>query len=805
FKPLNSAEFHTKRAESSLEGQLYQHVFDRLSDSETRREIKSHFPAPDIHRRNTGYAVDTLLDCQPFQEEGKPFNFSALLTGSEGTLAITTEIKIHVDPLPPSQIGLLCIHFKSLQASLAATVVAMRHNPRAVELMDRIVMDCTKSNRLYQKNRFFIHGDPEAVLVIEAGGNSEGEVHSILDAIENDMKVEGLGYEFPRVFGEDIKKVWDLRKAGLGLLSNVPGDAKPVAVIEDTAVRLEDLPAYIEEFTQIMERFGQRSVYYAHAGAGELHLRPILNLKDPEHIVQFHQIGEETAKLVKKYQGSLSGEHGDGRVRAEFIPLMVGDKNYALFKELKHVWDPQNLFNPGKIVDAPPMNTSLRYEPGQTDKVIDTIFDFSSTDGILKAVEKCNGSGDCRKSHLSGGTMCPSYMATRNERDTTRARANILREFLTRSNSKNPFAHKEIYEVMDLCLSCKGCTSECPSNVDMATLKAEFLHQYYKENGIPLRARFFANAGPLNRLGAIIPGMTNFLFTNGISSGLLKKMVGVASERELPQLHKHTLRKWYRRKEKLLAKTVGQQGKKGRVWFFCDEFTDYLDTEIGQKAIELLVHLGYEVRLPSHSESGRAHLSKGLLKQARKHANQNVKLLRQKVSQKSPLIGIEPSAILTFRDEYPKLVDSELQEDAVQLASNCFTIDEFIALEIEKGNIVSEQFSDASRKILLHGHCHQKALGSVNSSVKALSLPKNYKVEVIPSGCCGMAGSFGYEKEHYEISMNIGELVLFPTVRRSDLDTIIAAPGTSCRHQIYDGTQRKAKHPIEILWEARKK
>lgn len=802
FGPLTRDEFEAKVKLDNLEGKIYQGLFEELSNSENQKEIRNQFPHPSIHRRNTGYAVDVLLESEIFTTGGEPFNFCHLLAGSEGTLAFTTEIKIHCDPLPPSYLGLLCPHFKSVEESLQAVLIAMRHQPRAVELMDKIVMDCTRGNRMYEPYRFFLNGDPQAVLIIEAGGDSEEEINEVLDAIHEDMEAEGLGYAFPRLYGSDIPKVWNLRKAGLGLLANVPGDAKPVAVIEDTAVELKRLPAYIQEFTLMMEGFEQRAVYYAHAGAGELHLRPILDLKKEEDRKLFRNIGHSTAELVKKYEGSLSGEHGDGRVRAEFIPLMIGEKNYDLIRRIKRYWDPQNIFNPGKIVDAPPMDTALRYESGQETRQFDTIFDFSETEGILRAAEKCNGSGDCRKTHLSGGTMCPSYMATRDEKDTTRARANILREILTRSESENPFAHKEIYEVMDLCLSCKGCASECPSNVNVATLKAEFLHQYYKKHGVPLRSRAIANIGKLNRLGMLVPGVSNFFLKNKASSGMLKSFLGVASERSLPALHKISFRKWFLKNERRLLKLASEAGKKGKVYFFCDEFTNYNDTPIGIRAAELLAHLGYEMEMPTHEESGRAYLSKGLLIEARKLAIYNVQVFGDLLSEDTPLIGIEPSAILGFRDEYPKLVVEEFREMATKIAPHALMIDEFIAREIKKGRISADHFTKEKKKILLHGHCHQKALSSVDPSVSLLSLPENYEVEVIPSGCCGMAGSFGYEKEHYEVSMKVGELVLFPSVRKAESESIVAAPGTSCRQQIADGTGREAMHPVEILWEA---
>ena len=475
---------------------------------------------------------------------------------------------------------------------------------------------------------------------------------------------------------------------------------------------------------------------------------------------------------------------------------MVGEKNYQLLREIKSTWDPANIFNPNKIVDTPSMNTMLRYTPSQQTPPFKTVFRFHNQD-ILQHAEQCNGSGDCRKTELSGGTMCPSFMATRNEKDTTRARANILREFLTNSQKMNRFDHEEVFDVMDLCLSCKGCKSECPSNVDVAKLKAEFLQQYYDANGIPFRSKLIANFNRSSKLGSIFPGLYNFMVTAPGISSMIKISSGFAVKRSMPTLYKTTLRNWYKERKKQKIKTATH-----KVFLFCDEFTNYNDTEIGIKSILLLEKLGYEVIIPKHEESGRAWLSKGFLRQAKKIANKNIALLSPFVNADTPLIGIEPSAILTFRDEYIDLADDDKQDAAKKLAINVFTIDEFIAAEIEKGNIIKEVFTTEKRNIKLHGHCQQKALSSVAPTVKMLSLPQNYSVDVIPSGCCGMAGSFGYEKEHYELSMKIGELVLFPTVRSQDEDIIIAAPGTSCRHQVKDGTGRKALHPIEVLWDA---
>jgi len=565
-------------------------------------------------------------------------------------------------------------------------------------------------------------------------------------------------------------------------------------------VDVADLPAYIAEFNLILKKHKLYSVHYAHAGSGEIHLRPIINLKTAEGNQLFRTIAEEIATLVKKYKGSLSGEHGDGRLRGEFIEQMIGKKNYRLLKELKQAWDPNHIFNPNKIVDTPSMNTSLRYEPGQQTPVFKTVFRYQNQD-VLQHAEQCNGSGDCRKTELSGGTMCPSFMATRNEKDTTRARANILREFLTHSGKQNRFDHQEIYEVMDLCLSCKGCKSECPSNVDMAKLKAEFLQQYYDANGVPFRSRLIANFTKTAKMGALAPALYNWVNKNKFTGNLVKKMSGFAPERSMPLIHTITLRKWFEKHQR--ANKQGTPSKMiGKVYMFCDEFTNYNDTETGIKAILLLERLGYEVMMPDHQESGRTWMSKGLIRKGKEIADSNIAIFAPLVNDQTPLIGIEPSAILTFRDEYIDLATDENFEAAKTLAKNVFLIDEFLAREMVKGNIEQASFTSEKKQVVLHGHCQQKALIGVTASVNILSFPKNYTVQTIPSGCCGMAGSFGYEKEHYELSMKIAELILLPAIRKQAEDVIIAAPGTSCRHQVKDGTGRIAKHPVEVLYEA---
>lgn len=814
FKALSKDEFMDKcvgkTAVSPLEETIYQHLKELLTNPENQNEIKKEFPKPSIKRRNTGYALDELLDTELFtdtpfltyKENGigipsRKFNFCKLLAGSEGTLAFTTEIKLNLVDLPPKTKGALAVHLHSIDEACKATIVALKYAPGAVELLDDIVLKAAQQNIEQQKNMFFIKDMPKAVIIVEWARPTKEEIESLALRLENELTLTGLGYHFPRLWGSEIGAAWSLRKAGLGLLANVPGDPKAVACIEDTAVDVHDQPAFAAEFAEIMAKYGKSSVYYAHIGDGELHLRPILDLKKPEDRELFFKITDDVATLVKKYGGSMSGEHGDGRVRGEFVRKMVGEKNYQLFLDVKKTWDPQGIFNPGKIVNTPKMNEQLRYESGQITRQFDTLFKFKETEGILRMAEKCNGSGDCRKSAIIGGTMCPSYMATKNEKETTRARANILREYLTNSPKKNAFDHKEIKEVYDLCLSCKGCKSECHSNVDVATLKAEFTQHYYDANGVPFRSYMIGHFVPAMQLAAKIPVVYNFLMGNKITGAIANTVIGIHAKRQFPLLHKTTFVKWFQKNANAHLNTPLQK----QVFLFADEFTNFNDVEIGIKAVKLLNKLGYKVILPEHEESGRTFLSKGFVRKAQKLAIKNVTLLKDIITNESPLIGIEPSCILSFRDEYPALVPDELENEAKNLAKNCLLIDEFLAKELDKGNLKKEQFTKAEKKIKLHGHCHQKALSSLTPTKKILELPANYKVEIIPSGCCGMAGSFGYEKEHYHISMQIGELVLFPAVRKAT-DYEIAAPGTSCRHQIFDGTGRKAKHPVEILWEA---
>lgn len=793
FSEVSHEEFKEKIKLKTLEGNIYKTIYDELLPEAVQNNIIKEFPKPEIHRRNTGYALDELIDNEVFQKSSKKINLSKFLSGSEGTLAFTTQITLKLDKLPPTKVTIVAAHFNSIEDCLNSVESVMLHDLYSCEMMDKTILDCTKHNKSQQENRAFIVGDPEAILMCEVRANTDQDLNDKIKQLINVIERSELSYANQILKGGAVNKANLLRKAGLGLLGNIIGDKKAVACIEDTAVALPDLAAYIKDFSSLMKGYKQDAVYYAHAGAGELHLRPILNLKKKDDVVLFRKITTDVAHLVKKYKGSFSGEHGDGIVRAEYISLMVGAPNYEIMRRLKTVFDPNIIFNPGKIIDPYPMDENLRYAIDREEPTITTLMDFSASQGILREAEKCNGSGDCRKLPEFGGTMCPSYRATRNEKDTTRARANALREFLTQSDKVNKFNHKELKTVFDLCLSCKACSSECPSSVDVAALKAEFLYQYQKENGVSLRTKLFAHNNKLNGLGRYFLGFTNFLFSNKTTSTLIKKSLGVAKERSLPLLSNKTLSKSFFSFEK-------QQDNKDyikTVYLFNDEFTNQLDSPIGIDALYLFNALNYKVKIIENSESGRAYISKGLLEQAKKVANLNIAKYKEIITNEVPLIGIEPSAILTFKDEYIKLADDVVS--AKKIAKNTFLIEEFISNEIAIGNIKSSQFTKESKVIKFHGHCHQKAQSNQIHSFNVLNLPENYKVTIIPSGCCGMAGSFGYEKEHYEVSMQVGEQTLFPAIRKANANIEIAANGTSCRHQIKDGTQRLALHPISIL------
>ena len=786
------------------------------SDAEIRSLIENNYPDKGLQRRSCGYAIDEAIE---IVKDNPGLALCKLLAGSEGTLAFVTEVTVSLDVLPPKEIMVVCAHCDTLEKSFEANLIALEHHPTAIELMDGDILELSKGNQEQQKNRFFVDGNPAALLITELRADTREELDNWATVLENDLLYSGLAYKCTRVYGADVAKVWALRKAGLGILGGMKGDAKPMGVIEDTAVAPKRLPAYMKDFREMIDRLGANVVYYGHISTGELHLRPIINLKTKEGRQLFRQIARETALLVKKHRGSISGEHGDGRLRGEFIPLLYGEECYELMRQVKRTWDPDGLLNRHKIVDTLPMDSMLRFEEDQQYEIEKLIgsdhtyynwkaaFDECDAPGatgarsqvhaLMCSIEQCNGAGDCRKSNLIGGTMCPAFKVSGDELKTTRARANVLRDILTRGGDD-----KLIKEVLDSCLACKGCRSECPSNVDMTRMRAELLQQYYDRHHTPLRSWLVARMAQIEQMGRHIRPLYNLMATWKPSAAVIKNIVGFAPERNIPQLSKKTMVQ--------LVDKERQQIRVARpkklVYLFADEFTNQQEAELGRMFASLLLRLGYRVVIPKHEESGRAAISKGCLKQAKKIAYDNVAMMGVLVTESHPLVGIEPSCILTFRDEYPDLVPEDWRKDAIELGKNCLLYDEFLEREMDEGNISPDDFKEDEMDIWLHGHCHQKALVGIDKTAEVLrTLLKGAKVHVIPSGCCGMAGSFGYEKEHYKTSLEIGEMVLFPAVRKAVAQptgkpTFVAAPGTSCRQQILDGTGVHAVHPIEILY-----
>jgi len=795
FRELSEEEYMHKCTLQTAEGEIYREVDRIMADPENSNSIRVDYPDKTIPRRNTGYALDDLLYSEPFTPgSGRRINLARLICGSEGTLAIVTEAKLGLVPLPPQVKALSCVHLVNRNDAFRANLIALKHKPWAVELMDNNILRLAATVESQKRNRFFIEGDPGALLIVEFCASGREEILAAASRMEAEMRANGVGYAFPQVWGEDVKKVWDLRKAGLGILSNMPGDAKPISLIEDCAVDVNSLGDFVADIEEMLATYGKESVYHAHIGTGELHIRPLINLKDAGEARLLRTIAEETARIVKKYRGSMSGEHGDGRLRGEFIPLIIGEHNFELNKHVKRVFDPDNILNPGKIVNTPPMDRWLRYEPGRPTPVLETYYDFSESGGVVRAAEKCNGSGDCRKSSLIGGLMCPSFMATGDERLTTRARANIMRE-MRYAERPDPWDSKDIYEILDLCLACKGCRSECPSGVDIAKLKSEFLQHYNDVHSPSLRTRMIASLPKIYSLFSVIPGIFNFFASGKFTAHIIKKMAGFASERSIPLLAPVTFRRWLKRNlPKLNPETPA-----GEVCLFVDEFTNHNDLPAGIATARLLTGLGYRITVTGNVASARTYISKGFLRKAKKLIIKNIETLAPLVGADRPLVGIEPSAILGFRDEFPDLAGEKHRPEALRLAQNTFTLEEFITREFRAGRIRRDMFTVEPAEVLVHVHCQEKAITTSAPVVAALGIPANYKVREIPSGCCGMAGAFGYEKEHYELSQKVGELVLFPDVRAASADAIICAPGTSCRHHLKDGTGRIALHPAEVL------
>ena len=784
FMPLSEEELEAKKHLDNLEGHIYRSMLKLIEHN--RELIERSYPHKDIIRRNTGYALDKLVEMQPFNPNGRKFNLCELLCGSEGTLAMTASSKLNLVPKDKHKL-VVVPQFKSLDEAMKAAVHIVNYEPAAVELVDHIIMDATKGNIEQRKNRFFLEGDPKYILITQLEGNDLDELQQKALGLTETLKRRSLGYAYPIIKDADrMRQVWDLRKAGLGLLMGLGKDGRSPSFCEDTAVRVQDLPEYVLEFEQILKNHDTHCVFYAHASVGELHLRPQIDITTKAGLQTMKVMAEEIADLVKKYNGSLSGEHGDGRVRAPYIKKILGEEMLPVLKQVKEIWDPNYIFNPGKIVDPKPVDADLRFSPGYLKPEAKTVFSWSKEGDFGSAMELCNGAGVCRKLAESGGTMCPSYMATKEEKDSTRGRANVFRQVFAGNDPKG-YKSEELKEALDLCLSCKACKSECPANVDMAKMKAEFMNGWHQENGSKMKERFFADAGKLFPLASLTPGIASKVATSKLGKWVFENVFGIDSRRDLPAFAPQTFHRLFKR-----HRQQGTVRSAEKVVLFVDLFTNYNDPEIGMDAVKVLEAMGFEVIIPKNMETGRPQISKGFLKEARYITKIALAEFEEFVESEIPVVGLEPSEILTLRDEFLELCEINQLKMAEKLARSSFTFEEFVANH--KDRIPK---SKSPQKVLLHGHCHTKALVGNEPTVEALQAA-GYEVDVLQTGCCGMAGSFGYEKDHYEVSMEIGELVLFPKLRENQ-KAEICAPGFSCRHQIKDGVEKKALHPAQLI------
>jgi FAD/FMN-containing dehydrogenase/Fe-S oxidoreductase len=789
LKPLTETELEAKCAQENREGTCYRTT--RRLAAEHAEEIERRFPK--ILRRVGGYNLDEFVPNRGQSRGG--FNLARLFVGSEGTLGVTVEAKLKLVELPRAK-ATLVVQFADLLEALAATPLILQHGPAAVEVVDQYVLDSTRLNPEASRLRDFLQGDPAAILLIEFYADRPDELQPRLASLEGELRQQGFGYHHLVVTDLAAQaRVWKLRKMALGLSMAQKGDAKAVSFVEDTAVAPEHLRDYIAEFLALIARHETKAGVYAHASVGCLHVRPVVNLKTEEGVRKFKAIAEEVSELVLKYGGALSGEHGDGLVRSPFQEKMYGTVLYQAFRELKRATDPHNLLNPGKIVDAPPLTSNLRYGPSYVTPSVGTTFDFSADGGLLPAVELCAGVGACRKK--SEGMMCPSFQATREEKDSTRGRANLLRLAITGQLGLRGFTDPHVHEVLDLCLECKACKSECPTNVDMARLKAEFLHQFYREHGLPRRNRIFGHVAELGRIGSALAPMSNWMTRGSLSRWLNEKLLGIDRRRVPPVFARRTLVQRFS-----AALDDGSPESPGRrVLLFPDTFTNHFQPEIGEATIELLQRTGCGVTLgsPGLRCCGRPMISNGLLDQAVANARHNIECLYEWSRSGGPIIACEPSCILTIRDDYPALLKGDLRSQAEVVAKACLTFEEFLESILVSEAGARLALKPGPRRILVQGHCHQRSLVGVGPMLGLLRLVPGSEVIDLDAGCCGMAGSFGYEVEHYEVSRLVGEQRLLPAVRHAGPDDVIVAPGFSCRLQIHHFTGREAVHPASLL------
>jgi FAD/FMN-containing dehydrogenase/Fe-S oxidoreductase len=784
FGEVTPEQFRQKCQAPGLEGQIYREVA-RIRE-QYANEIRTRYPTH--WRRVAGYNLDALLPGDPRRGGDRPLNMARLVVGSEGTLALTLEAKVRLVPRPKFT-ALDVVHYHDIQEAMEASQSILDTSPYAVELTDKMILDLARGNIEQSKRMGFVQGDPAAILIVEYAGETAAEVRGQVEALEARRQREGWGYAAHTALDPaEQQSIWKLRKAGLGLLLGLKGDRKPIAFVEDTAVEPRHLPKFVPRFREILARHGADGAYYGHCSVGCLHIRPVINLKSARGLEQVKAIAGEITDLILEFGGTISSEHGDGRARSPFLEKMYGPALMQAFRELKAAFDPERRMNPGNLVDSPGMLEHLRYGTQYTTWEPATRLDFSHQGGLAAAVEMCNGVGVCRKT--LEGTMCPSYMATRDEEHSTRGRANALRAVLSGTLPPSEFTGRRLYEVMDLCLECKGCKAECPANVDMAKLKYEFLHHYYRANGLPLRNRLFGHIAKVNALGARLPGLVNRLSGRGPHRGVLERVVGLDRRRPLPTLAAETFTDWFARR------LTTNAAPRGDVVLFHDTFTTYNVPEIGRAAVQLLERGGYRVVLADRKCCGRPMISKGMLDEAREHAAWNVERLAPFAERGVPIVGLEPSCLLTARDEWVDLVRTDA---ARAVAGQSFLLEEFLVRE--RGRGLELPFRAGGRQALLHGHCHQKAMVGTGPTVAVLRWA-GFDVTEVDSGCCGMAGSFGFEREHYDLSVWLGNRRLAPAVKAAAADTEVVAPGMSCRQQIDHLTGRRGKHPAEVLWEA---
>jgi FAD/FMN-containing dehydrogenase/Fe-S oxidoreductase len=731
-------------------------------------EIKRRFPR--MIRRVSGYGLDALVDPETV-------DLTRLVCGSEGTLAVVTRAGFRLAELPPRR-GLASLQFDSLTAAARATVELLKTGPSALELLDTVVISRARASTAYAGSTGFIQGNPRAILLVEWSGTDE-ELDERFAGLEEIARGVGANHAAPLRTRGEMQATVKLRKSILPLLLGTTDKEKPVAFVEDAAVPPERLEEFIGRFEEIVERNGTWACFYGHASVGCLHVRPALDTSDPSGTARMRRIAEEVADLVVQCGGSLSGEHGDGLARSEFLEKMYGMEILRAFAEVKRLFDPEGSLNPGVIVAPPPMDRQLRIGPGRRRLPINTSLDFSDQGSFAAAVELCNGSGLCRKK--TGGTMCPSYMVTLDEHDTTRARANMLRSVIDGTLPPEELTGERMKEVMDLCVGCKACKTECPSQVDVASMKTEVLSQMGKRNGFSLRQKAAGHVRRQLALAALFPALYNAAAGTRLARRAAA-LAGIDPRRSLPRVARQTFSRHF--------PSLPQGAGPAEVALFNDTWNEYQRPEIGVGAVRLFAAAGARVHLPKVVCCGRPMLSEGLVDAARENARRNLDLLFPLVESGVPLVGLEPSCILTIRDDYRKLLPGDERVERLASATRLF---EEALLELEQVPPLHE-----GSPVLLHGHCHQKALVGTGPTEKALSLASGADVEVVDSGCCGMAGLFGYERDHYEVSMTMGERRLFPAVRGNE-DRVVVAPGTSCREQISDGTGRHALHPAEYL------